>query len=414
MRQESSQRVVSRGNGVVQKRSGKKKKFKNTRLYKILRVLLLLIILIVIVNIIKNIVHKTPDKVSLVIGDKNIKLKNEIEIDKNNNIFVSIDDIKDLYDKNIYYSNNILITTYNKHIAVLEMGKTTMKINDVVQEIKGTLKEKNGIIYLPFSDMSDVYDFEASYNKDTKILSVDSKSLEKKEAVVLKNCKLKESTKMFAKTIEKIKKTEYVTVFGIEGKFTRIRTSDGSLGYVKTKKLATPEVLWENMEDEKLKNVNVLEDYNSVNSGYEVLQDVKENSVVTPNLFKISLNSENKIEVQKILSFENDMFKSYQDWANQSGINICPVVTLDCSMSKVCESYESRSLVINTLYNDLVKNNLNMICIDFREIDDIEGLYRFTTEMVPRFKSAGMKVLIKYNDVLNKDRLNTIVDFVID
>ena len=83
-------------------------------------------------------------------------------------------------------------------------------------------------------------------------------------------------------------------------------------------------------------------------------------------------------------------------------------------MSKVCSSYENRSFIINTLYNELIDNKLNMICIDFTEIDDTEGVYRFVTEMVPRFKCAGMKVLVKYNSSFNKDRLNNIVDYVLD
>jgi hypothetical protein len=62
----------------------------------------------------------------------------------------------------------------------------------------------------------------------------------------------------------------------------------------------------------------------------------------------------------------------------------------------------------------MVNNRLTMICIDFKEIDDTEGLYRFLIEMVPRFKSAGMKVLIRYNNILNKNRLNEIVDYVLE
>ena len=214
MRQNSGKRASNKGNGAVSgankkttTRTGKRKKFKNTRLFKILRIALLIIIVFFIVNIIKDLTHKTPEKISVVIEDKKINLIHDVTIDKYNNIYMSIDDVKKLYDTNIYYSNKILITTYNKHIAVLEMGKTTMKINDVVQEIKGTLKEIDGIVYLPFSDMIDVYDFSESYNKDTKVLSIDSKLNEKKEAIVLKSAKLKESTKSFAKTIEKVKKT---------------------------------------------------------------------------------------------------------------------------------------------------------------------------------------------------------------
>lgn len=417
MKQNSGKRTATKGNGVVQKttnKNPKKKKFKNTRLFKLLRIALLLVIIIFIVNIISDLFKKTPDKVSVVIRDKKIELKNSVEVDKDNNIFISIDDIKNIYDKNIYYSNNILITTYNKHIAVLESGKTTMKVNDVVQEIKGTLKEINGVVYLPFSDMVDVYDFEESYNKDTKVLSIDSKSLEKKETVVLKSASLKEKPEAFAKTLEKVKKTQYVTVFETKGDYTKVRTKAGNIGYIKTKKLSKPDVLWEDMDEETLESVKILEEYSIVDSKYEILQNSEKNSIVTPNLFKISELEDGKIEVQKIISLEGNIFKSYKDWANGSDVTICPIVTLDGSMSKVCSSYENRSLIINTLYNDLVNNQLNMICVDFSDVDDVEGLYRFITEMMPRFKSAGMNVLVKYNSSLNKNRLNNIVDYVVD
>ena len=413
MRQNSGKRAKS--NGVVNKKSEKKtkkKKFKNTRLFKLLRLALILIIIIFIFNVIKDVTHKTPDKISVIIKDKQIELVNDIEVDKNNNIFMSIDDVKKLYDSNIYYSNNMLITTYNKHIAVLENGKNTMKVNDVVQEIKGNLKEKNGIIYLPFSDMEDVYDFTESYNSTTKVLSIDSKSYEKKQAVVLKSSKLKEEPKTFSKSLERVKKTQYVTVFEIKDDYAKVRTKAGNIGYIKTKKISKPEVLWEDMEEDKLENVKVLSDYNVVGSKYEPLENSSENSIVTPNLFKIVEN--NQIEVEDVINLEGTTFITYKDWANISNVTICPTVTLNCNMSKACSSYEIRSLIINTLYNKIINNKLTMICIDFKEIDDLEGLYRFITEMVPRFKCAGVNVLVKYNDALNKDRLNDIVDYVID
>ena len=420
MRQNSGKRSATKGNGAVtgaSKKSsqrGKQKKFKNTRLFKILRIALLLIIILIIFNIVKDLTKKAPEKVSVVIGDKKVELVYDVTVDKYNNIFMSIDDVKKLYDINIYYSNNILITTYNKHIAVLEMGKTTMKVNDVVQEIKGTLKEINGTVYLPFSDMEDVYDFSESYNKDTKVLSIDSKSFEKKEAVVLKNTSLKASTKNFAKTLEKVNKTQYVTVFETEGNFTKVRTKAGNIGYIKTKKISKPEVLWETMDEEALKSITILNEYSIVDSKYEVLTGSTKDSIVIPNLFNIALNENEEVSIENVINLDSSKFITYKDWANGSNVTICPTITLSCSMSKVCSSYESRSYVINTLYNDLVNNNLRMICVDFTDVDDAEGLYRFVTEMVPRFKCAGMKVLIKYNSSLNRDRLNNIVDYVLD
>ena len=411
MEQKNGKRVARSGNGAIAgatKKSSSKNKnfknFKNTRLFKILRIVLVLLIILIIWNVVKILIRKTPDKISLIIGDEKVTLKHNIVIDKYNNIYMSIDDIKNIYDENIYVDNNIVITTYNKHIAVLEIGKTTMKVNDVVLEIKGTLQKINGVIYLPFSDMEDVYDFAKSYNKEAKALNVDSKLKEKKEAVVLKTTDLKESTERFAKTVERVKKTQYVTVFETKGDFARVRTKAGNIGYIKTKKISKPEVVWETMDEEYLENIIELSDYSIVDDKYEILTNIADGTLVFPDLFEIDQTEDNKVEVKSLVDLEGNKFQTYKDWAEQSNVLICPTVKLNCSMSKVGASYESRSYVINTLYNILINNRLTMICIDFTNVDDEEGLNRFIIEMVPRFKCAGMKVLIRNNGSVSEVR----------
>lgn len=168
------------------------------------------------------------------------------------------------------------------------------------------------------------------------------------------------------------------------------------------------------MEDEKISNLNILNDYTEISSNYEVLNNPPtSNAIVIPNVFNIIENDE-KIEVQKMTDLSNNRFLAYKEWADSSLVTICPTVTLSTSMNKLYSNYTTRTYIINTLYNEMVNNRLTMICIDFKEIDDTEGLYRFLIEMVPRFKSAGMKVLIRYNNILNKNRLNEIVDYVLE
>lgn len=388
----------------------KKKKFKNTRLFKLLRILLLIIIIVIIVNIIFDVTHKSPDKVSLVIGANKIDLKHDILIDEDNNIYLSKDDVANLYDNNIYNNptDNTVITTYNKHIAILEKDKNTMSINDTVTAIKGKLKEENEIMYLPFSDMGIVYDFEYSYNPENKALIVDSVSERKTESVVLRSGKIKEKAKIFSKAIQKVKKAEYVTVLENENNYTKVRTSEGNIGYIKTSKLSEPKVKRDAMVEEKLENVKLLEDYSTVGE-YEVLSDnKKETLVVNPKL--LNINEESKIE--NIINLSSDKFEAYRKWAEQSNVTIAAGVSLSGSMNKLCSEYGTRTDIINSLYRELVKNRITMICIDFDTIDDVEGFYRFVIEMVPRFKEAGIRVTVKYKDSLDKDRLNGIVDYV--
>jgi spore germination protein YaaH len=83
-------------------------------------------------------------------------------------------------------------------------------------------------------------------------------------------------------------------------------------------------------------------------------------------------------------------------------------------MNKLCSDYVTRTYVINTLYTNIIKNGMDMICIDFETIDDTEGFYRFIIEMVPRFKEAGIKVFVKYASGMNKERIVQVVDYVIE
>ena len=86
---------------------------------------------------------------------------------------------------------------------------------------------------------------------------------------------------------------------------------------------------------------------------------------------------------------------------------------MEISIKHIVNGQVTRTYVINSLYTSLIKNKISMICIDFASIDNVDGFYRFVTEMVPRFKEAGIKVLVKNKDNLNVERLEKIVDYVI-
>ena len=401
--------------GVKSKNKSGGKKFTNTRLFKILRIVLLIAIVVVIFNIVSGIIkNRTPEDITLIIGENKIELANELLIDENNNIFISKDDIATLYDPNIYYNEEekTLITTYNKHVARLVVDQTTMEVNSTQVAINGTLKFENDILYMPLLDLKDVYDFEYQYNEERKTLIIDSISVAKSQAVVVKTAKIKEEPKTFSSTIEKISRFDgvYVTVFGTEGDYTKVRTPSGNIGYVKTDKLGDIEEIREDMENDELTNVNILSDYNIVGTYENPALDTSLTNIVTPNLFNIN----SVLEVENVIDLSSATFEGYKNWATTNEIDICASVTLNASMNEICSSYTTRTCLINLLYNQFVTNGINMICIDFDNIDDIEGFYRFVIELTPRFKEVGFKVLVKYKNGLDKERLENIVDYVIE
>lgn len=410
MEQINRKNVTKKGKNV---KSSKKKK--KNRLRKILRIGILILLIVIVVAIFKlifGLFNKDVDKISLIIGANKIELKKEILIDSEKNIYLSKDDIAYLYDENIYYNptDKTVITTYNKHVAVLSMDKTTMTVNDTVISIEGSLKKDKGTIYLPFSDMIDVYDFEYNYDEASKVLTVDSTNEEKQESIVLKNTKLKEKVGFFGKKLEKLDKGSKVVVLGTEGKYTKVRTDAGNIGYVKTKKISEPEKIRENLEYEKISNVEVLSDYNEVNSDYETIAIIDgKTSIVTPKLFNIN----STFELKQVITLDSDKFKNYKTWAENNNVSVCATVNFDGSMNELCSSYNTRTCLINNIYTELIKNQISIVNIDFENIDDMEGFYRFIIEMTPRYKEAGIKVIVTYKDGMNKERLNNIVDYVL-
>jgi len=122
---------------------------------------------------------------NLIINNNNItgNLKRDIVIDENGIIYLSKQDIANFFDKYIYYDNtkntnekvyNQIITTSDTKVATLKLNEEKMTVNGVELEIKGCAKEIDGTIYLPFSEMEDIYNIKIEHIKESDIITVES------------------------------------------------------------------------------------------------------------------------------------------------------------------------------------------------------------------------------------------------
>ena len=99
--------------------------------------------------------------------------------------------------------------------------------------------------------MKDVYDIEIQYIENTKVITMDSLDKEQKRAIVSSNLPVKSSSKLIAKTVDRIKKGDTVIVVSSDKGHTRVRTENGKLGYIKSDKLENEYIVREEMEEEK-------------------------------------------------------------------------------------------------------------------------------------------------------------------
>ena len=333
---------------------------------------------------------------NLVINNTNVtgNLKQDVFID-GDNIYLSKQDLSNFFDKYIYEDeeNNKIITTYEDKIATIGFDENEIEINGSTVSTYAHAIEKDDSIFIPITELKDVYGIEIEYIADTDIVTVDSVAREQKKAIANGNLAVKSSTNFIAKTVDRVKKGDYVIVISDDGKNAKIRTANGKIGYVKSKKLANTVVTRQEIEEQKPieGKVNLVWDYYSqvANAPDRSGTTIDGINVVSPAFYH--LNTEGELE-------ENigEEGKIYIDWAHSNGYQVWAMVQnagsgmMDVT-SEIMNHYDNRQALIEKIVEGCMEYNLDGINIDFENMkkEDIDLFSRFIIELEPRLKEIG-------------------------
>ena len=380
---------------------------------KIRRCLIVLIpIVIILILIVLKINQNTYKELTILFNNEFIKLNKDAIINDNQNILFSKDDVQKIFDDTIYYNevDKELITTYNEHIAVLKLDDENAQIDDENIKLKNKMQVINNQIYIPITDLEVVYDIDLEYSKNSNRIIMDSTTNKKVEASVIKKTKVKSKKGLFGKKIEKLIIGDKVTVLEETGKYKKIRTSLGNIGYVKNNKLDEEIVIREEKKEEK-KPLEIYKNYSNISGIYNNIQvDEKKLNAVIPTFFFLDKNNE---VLDKTMN-NTATYSIYKNWTDNNKLTILPTFTNNESVSKSLLSYSQRSAVINSLKNQLLNYNYIGINIDFSTVDDFNSFYRFIIELVPRFRKSKLKVAVTLNDNIDRSRIEKIVDYIIE
>ena len=182
---------------------------------------------------------KQKNYISLIVNNEDITstLENEIII-KEGTEYLSFEDVKKIFDKNIYQEDENIITTNDRKVSILQLNKNKIEINGSNIKIEGSaFKTEKGIIYLPISQMQNCYDIEFSYNVEYSNIVINSYSKKVEKATLKKDASIKEKMSNSSDTLEKLKKDEAVFYVTEEKGWAKVRTANGNLGYIKKKLL---------------------------------------------------------------------------------------------------------------------------------------------------------------------------------
>ena len=358
-----------------------------------------LIILFTIAMIANNyIILDNNERTNLVINNRNVTsdLKNDVLIE-DNIIYLSESDVANFFDKYIYQDEetNNIITTYEKKVAAIGFEENKITINGSEKEIYAHAIEKDGEVYLPVSEMTDVYDVEIANIEETKVVTMDSLDRGQKRAIVTSDLAVKSSTNFISKTVDRVKKGDCVIVISSDKGYSRIRTANGKLGYIKTNKLENEFTVREDMEETKQVEgkINLTWDYFSE---YGSAPDrtgttIDGVNVVSPAFFYLD-------EDGKLQENVGSRGQAYIEWAHSNGYKVWPMISnanaaresLEIT-SEIMNSYTKRQELIESIVEKCVEYKLDGINVDFENMkaEDKDMYSRFIIELTPRLKEIG-------------------------
>lgn len=377
----------------------------------ILRIIIVAIALLLLLFVIKIAPNYTKDefadRINLIINNNNItrNVKSEIIID-DNTIYLSTDDVKNFFDEYLLVEeeNERVITTSNTKTVVIPFNSNTIYVSGSNVDIDHKLLIKDNVIYMPMTDLTDIYNIEIKYSSSSNIVTIDSLNRKFIQATSSKKMGVKYKATVFSKNVDKVERGDtLVIVQDKEGNdvtvddWILVRTNNGELGYVKQKDISNRTTVREDLEQvEKIDGkVSLVWDYYSqyvtapVRDGY-----IEGLNVVSPSFYEISASGDIDANV-------GTSGKEYINWAHSNGYKVWPMVKnselgdLD-AMSKILSTFETRAYLIENIVREAVETEVDGINIDFEEMyqADKDNFSRFIIELAPRLHELGLTLSV--------------------
>lgn len=410
-----------------------KVKSQNNLFIKIFGVMLFLAFLIIIFKLAPNYeINSTyaKNKINLIINNNNVtkKLKYDLWINDKNVIYMSKEDIANYFDKYIYLEKetNQLITTYGEKIGVLPINQNLIKINDSEIDVLSGAIQKDNIYYLPITAMDKVYNMNIEYIKEEKILLLDSLDRKLVKADSSKDYSVKYKPTFFSKTIDKIKKGDKVVcIENLENNWTKIRTQNGYIGYVKTNVIQNKIYVRNDIEKkERTEKINLIWDYYSEygsapNRNGTKIEGV---NVVSPSFFSLVSKGDGAINTNI-----GDSGLNYIKWAKENNYEVWAIFSNNSykeTTTQILSSYELRTKVINNILNLAVQYELDGINLDFENMltEDKDMYSRFVIELKPKLQEAGITLSVDvtapdgggaWSECYDRDVIGDVADYIV-
>ena len=347
----------------------------------------------------RNYIVNKINQTNLIINNSNVtsSLKNNVYI-KDGVVYVSKPDIYNFLDNTIIYDEkyNQVVTTSSTKIASLPIDSKQIQVNSSNTTIKAGAIILDEVAYVPISELDEVYNIKTTYVESEDLVYIDSLDREQQTATLKKDSSIKYKPTIISATLAKAKQGDTLTIanrsdYPVPNGWTRVRTENGTLGYIQTGKLNEFKTIREKAEEKaKIEGpISLAWDYYSeyVSAPTRTGKIIGVN-VVSPSFFYMTKYSTTNVYE----NVENEGI-AYVNWAHGNGYQVWPMLTNSnmSETSKMLSDYKSRENVINQIIKYIKQYNLDGINIDFEGMyeADKDNFSRLLIEIRPRLNEIG-------------------------
>ena len=347
----------------------------------------------------RNYIVSKINQTNLIINNSNAtsSLKNNVYI-KDGVVYVSKPDIYNFFDNTIIYDEkyNQVVTTSSTKIASLPIDSKQIQVNSSNTTIKAGAIILDEVAYVPISELDEVYNIKTTYVESEDLVYIDSLDREQQTATLKKDSSIKYKPTIISATLAKAKQGNTLTIanrsdYPVPNGWTRVRTENGTLGYIQTGKLNEFKTIREKAEEKaKIEGpISLAWDYYSeyVSAPTRTGKIIGVN-VVSPSFFYMT-----KYSTTNVYENVGNEGIAYVNWAHENGYQVWPMFTNSnmSETSKMLSDYKSRENVINQIIKYIKQYNLDGINIDFEGMyeADKDNFSRLLIEIRPRLNEIG-------------------------
>lgn len=347
----------------------------------------------------RNYIVSKINQTNLIINNSNAtsSLKNNVYI-KDGVVYVSKPDIYNFFDNTIIYDEkyNQVVTTSSTKIASLPIDSKQIQVNSSNTTIKAGAIILDEVAYVPISELDEVYNIKTTYVESEDLVYIDSLDREQQTTTLKKDSSIKYKPTIISATLAKAKQGDTLTIanrsdYPVPNGWTRVRTENGTLGYIQTGKLNEFKTIREKTEEKaKIEGpISLAWDYYSEYvSAPTRIGKITGVNVVSPSFFYMT-----KYSTTNVYENVGNEGIAYVNWAHGNGYQVWPMFTNSnmSETSKMLSDYKSRENVINQIIKYIKQYNLDGINIDFEGMyeADKDNFSRFLIEIRPRLNEIG-------------------------